>query len=810
MEAISRYRFVPPASRPNFISRAIASDLLGSPYPVNFLVSPTGFGKSTLMSQSYRLARARGQATRWLNLYYHALGTEGLIRYLALTLRQRSTDEAVVASERERYGIDDLLSALDAVCPRDGTLTVYLDEIAADDADDAIELTRIIGKHFGDTVRLVLSARSTPFGLPRVLDDGSAVFTSNDLAFTSAELRRLFNDSLSERDIASLVAITGGWPILVTSIRNRTARSAPLLSDLTDGCDEVLVDFVRDQMGLAPSSHDIDVLAAAFAFGQASGPIFDHKDFAGAGEIVSRLARDGLVKVQIDGPHLIYEPHAAIRFAMDRLGRRSSPKRLLDIHRFMANSLLEGGDGLGAIQHALETGDHIWLSELIEAGGGWLLILQWGEPIMQAVLRIPLDRLKTRPAALLARVFAIVHLEDVHSARALLDEAATMFDASNCGGETAFRRFRIGVAAIDALLRSYEMKPIDFDLLERMREDCPPELRGPLDALVMNLKGGYQLREGNVVGAQEIGREAALLCRTANTVYVETYVQLWLGYAYLQSGDTRDASHCFQRVLDIFETRFGTQPNQLVAAKVFLADLEFERGDTDKAYAMIDALAEDVERIDPWYEMLKPFYRITTYRVLQRDGLEAAVDFVDATMVRIMDRRMAQLSAYLRTLRKEIRRHDEFGDFKPVEGRLLDLRVHGRQDDAPANETDRTAFPTHPGRERERRHIADGRTGYERALPEIALLAAKSRAGARPHLSPREREVLAFIAEGLSSKEIAWRLSLSIGTVLGYRKNLYRKIGVNNRSAAISFARNFASMARPADDHSARGHLTAE
>jgi DNA-binding CsgD family transcriptional regulator len=32
-------------------------------------------------------------------------------------------------------------------------------------------------------------------------------------------------------------------------------------------------------------------------------------------------------------------------------------------------------------------------------------------------------------------------------------------------------------------------------------------------------------------------------------------------------------------------------------------------------------------------------------------------------------------------------------------------------------------------------------------------------------------------------------MSLSVGTVLGYRKSLYRKIGVHCRSAAISYAR---------------------
>lgn len=57
-------------------------------------------------------------------------------------------------------------------------------------------------------------------------------------------------------------------------------------------------------------------------------------------------------------------------------------------------------------------------------------------------------------------------------------------------------------------------------------------------------------------------------------------------------------------------------------------------------------------------------------------------------------------------------------------------------------------------------------------------------------LSPRERSVLEFIAAGLSTKEIAHRLSISDGTVKTHRKNIYRKLGVSSRSKAISVARN--------------------
>lgn len=55
-------------------------------------------------------------------------------------------------------------------------------------------------------------------------------------------------------------------------------------------------------------------------------------------------------------------------------------------------------------------------------------------------------------------------------------------------------------------------------------------------------------------------------------------------------------------------------------------------------------------------------------------------------------------------------------------------------------------------------------------------------------LSPREQEVLAFLAEGLSSTQIAERLVVSPTTVKTHLRNLYEKLGVSDRAAAVAEA----------------------
>ncbi len=60
---------------------------------------------------------------------------------------------------------------------------------------------------------------------------------------------------------------------------------------------------------------------------------------------------------------------------------------------------------------------------------------------------------------------------------------------------------------------------------------------------------------------------------------------------------------------------------------------------------------------------------------------------------------------------------------------------------------------------------------------------------AQPHaaLTERERQVLALLATGLTNKEIAYQLALSIHTVGDYTRSIFKKLGVASRNAATRY-----------------------
>lgn len=76
------------------------------------------------------------------------------------------------------------------------------------------------------------------------------------------------------------------------------------------------------------------------------------------------------------------------------------------------------------------------------------------------------------------------------------------------------------------------------------------------------------------------------------------------------------------------------------------------------------------------------------------------------------------------------------------------------------------------------------------ALRESRAAAARARDAERrlTSLTPREREVLLLLAEGLGSREIAERLSVSLPTARGHVQVVLEKLGVHSREDAVRVA----------------------
>ncbi|GAA1990239.1 response regulator transcription factor [Microbacterium pumilum] len=114
-------------------------------------------------------------------------------------------------------------------------------------------------------------------------------------------------------------------------------------------------------------------------------------------------------------------------------------------------------------------------------------------------------------------------------------------------------------------------------------------------------------------------------------------------------------------------------------------------------------------------------------------------------------------------------------------------------------------------RERVRRALEAGAVGYQLKDAEPDVLREAVRSASRGHtpldpriagvllpqagapadpLSPREREVLSLVTEGMANKQIARALGITERTVKAHLGNAYRQIGVADRTSAAMWMRD--------------------
>jgi len=92
------------------------------------------------------------------------------------------------------------------------------------------------------------------------------------------------------------------------------------------------------------------------------------------------------------------------------------------------------------------------------------------------------------------------------------------------------------------------------------------------------------------------------------------------------------------------------------------------------------------------------------------------------------------------------------------------------------------------------RAVYAGRQYFSPAISEIMVRAYvhqhEASYGKSPleRLSPREYEILRFLAEGLSNQEIAESLGLSVKSVETYRSRMMQKLGIHDLASLVKFA----------------------
>jgi DNA-binding NarL/FixJ family response regulator len=276
---------------------------------------------------------------------------------------------------------------------------------------------------------------------------------------------------------------------------------------------------------------------------------------------------------------------------------------------------------------------------------------------------------------------------------------------------------------------------------------------GELTTLRPPLAGYARARFAQLRRRQGRPRDARALVAQAGSHVLAPLVQAELA---LDDDDPSAALGFAERYLRSLQ---GAQPIESAAAVELLVPIQIRLGDVDAArdaYAQLATIADAVAT-----DSLRASERLAAGRIAaaNSDADDAGRAFEDA------------IDLYLRSV----------APFEAAQARLELARALGAQDRASAGLTQ--ALAAHASFE----EIGAGRAAKQ-ADKLVARLGGRSAAAKQAGLTGREVDVLRLVAEGLSNRQVAERLVVSEHTVHRHLANIYVRLGVSSRAAAVALA----------------------
>jgi DNA-binding CsgD family transcriptional regulator len=282
-----------------------------------------------------------------------------------------------------------------------------------------------------------------------------------------------------------------------------------------------------------------------------------------------------------------------------------------------------------------------------------------------------------------------------------------------------------------------------LDLRRRIEPDVAP-------ATTLNNLGDVAIAEGDGATARRWNEEALAAGRAEGNTRRVAHSLHNLGLALRCEGNDDAARTLFAESLRLFEE--VTEKSGVAAARHSLGRVAFRQGRLDEARAhFLAALGLHREALD----------RRGLVRCLEGAALLAGATGHPGTCI--------QLLGAATTLR---------GDMVPLQPPI------DAADIAAAGERARASM----GVPAASSAWLTGSAGSRDRAIDLAVAVLGSHEAADATLSPREREVLQLVAQGASNQQIADTLYISLRTVKAHVTNIFTKLDLPSRSAAVAWA----------------------
>lgn len=796
--------------------------------------APAGFGKTTLLAAWMADATTEERSVAWLSLDEGDNRPETYWTYLITALQNAipgiGTSALPMLQSSEARIQTILTTVLNELSAVEYDVDIVLDDYHLVDGPEIHAGMAFLLEHLPPHVHLVIGTRADPdLPLPRLRARGELVeIRAADLRFTLDEVATYLNETvgldLAAGDIAVLEGRTEGW-IAALQLAGLSMQGRDDVATFIAGFagdDRYIVDYLVDEvLGRQPEPVR-QFLIRTSVLDRLSGALCDAVTGQRDGKaMLQALDRGNLFMVPLDDNRRWYRYHHLFADVLHTHLLDDHPEQVAELHRRASEWYEQQGMLTPAVRHALVSGDVDRAAGLIELAIPALLRDRQEATLRGWIDAIPAELVRARPVLAVGFIGALMSSGEFEGIEARLQDVEQSLEA---GGTTvvdeeefprlpgAIETYRAALALAQGDIEpalTHAQSAIDHAAdRDHLIRASASAIQGLAYWSRGDLEDAHRRYTVCVEGLQRVGHVADVLgC------------SITLADIRITQGRLTDALRTYEQALQLAKP--GPPLRGTADMYVGMSQIACERGDLKTATQHLQHARELGEHT--WLPQNPYRWRVAMARVRQAEGdLPAAVALLDeadrlyvgdfapnvrpvpATRARvwIAQGRLAEARAWARE--RGLSADDDLSYLReyehltlarllmadsPAEAavlleRLLTAAEDGGRTGSVIEILILQALVQHSKAPLERASQLAEPEGYVRKFIDEGQPVTPHQGLIEP-LSARELDVLRLLRSDLGGPEIARELVLSLHTVRTHTKNIYAKLGVNNRRAAV-------------------------
>lgn len=601
---------IPSISRRN-VSRKRLLDLISSSIENRaiLIVAPTGYGKTTLLSEWVASIHSHENIFVWLTLdetdnnptkFWLSIGT-GIQRvYKNIQLNPN----LLLFADEDSRKYSQLMAFINEISKVPQTLFLILDDYQRITDERINQGLAFLIEHQPKNLKIIISSRTKPpFSLTRFKAKRQVFeITSKDLAFSKLEINDFFknrsNISKDEVLINKLYEYTEGWVAGLQLIELSMQGSANIYSLINENVigQSHISEYLSEEVFRQQNKETQEFLIKTSILNELSASLCDAVLCrADSAQYIEQIQSKNLFFEPIGNDQVWFHFHKFFAEVLQNYLKRQYPDQITGLHKNAANWLFENGYPEKAVSHAVAANDLELASSILDSCTTFAINSFDGNQLIKWMSLFSEEIIIRRPRLALYSAFVYMHAYQFDQTQKYLDLLNNIIEKNqNQMSQTEIYTLRWNIesykASMDCLGKNINAGIYAANDLRKRAPKDQPYFWGQMTAY---LAFAY-FEDGNYEAAIECfreSRERAFL----EEVHLEYFiVESCMAYVFLKQGMLHAAVELYAELLEYCKkTSLGTEC--ILFIQVSMAEIAIEQYDLTQIKEWETVIKQEVQ-----------------------------------------------------------------------------------------------------------------------------------------------------------------------------------------------------------------------